>query len=47
MVQTIQVTYGKMTKYGKKRNRDKAPTDSIPFEKQSMFYEYLPYWVDF
>jgi hypothetical protein len=47
MVRTIQVTYGKMTKDGKKRNRDKAPTDGIPFKKHSIFYKYLPYWADF
>jgi hypothetical protein len=46
MVRTIQVTYGKMTKDGKKRNRDKAPIDGVPFKKQSIFYKYLPYWVD-
>jgi hypothetical protein len=46
MVRTIQVTYGKMTKDGKKRNRDKAPIEGIPFKKQSIFYKYLPYWAN-
>jgi hypothetical protein len=46
MVGTIQVTYGKMTKDGKKRNRDKAPINSVPFKKHSIFYKYLPYWAD-
>jgi hypothetical protein len=32
-----------MTKDGKKRNRDKA---GVPFKKQSIFYEYSPYWAD-
>jgi hypothetical protein len=42
MVRTIQVTYGKMMKDGKKRNRDKAPIKGVPFKKQSIFYKYLP-----
>jgi hypothetical protein len=46
MVGTIQVTYGKMTKAGKKRNRDKPPIEGVPFKKQSIFYKYLLYWVD-
>jgi hypothetical protein len=46
MVRTIQITYGKMTKDGKKRNRDKAPIEGVPFKKQSIFYKYLPYWAD-
>jgi hypothetical protein len=46
MVRTIQVTCGKMMKDGKKRNRDKAPIKGVPFKKQSIFYKYLPYWVD-
>jgi hypothetical protein len=33
MVRTIQVTYGKMKKDGKKRNRDKAPIEGVPFKK--------------
>ena len=45
MVWTIQVIYGKKED-GKKRKRDKAPIDGIPFKKQSIFYKYLPYWVD-
>ena len=46
MVRTIQVTYGKMTKDGKKRNRDKTAIDGVPFKKQSMLYKYLLYWAD-
>jgi len=46
MVRTIQVTYGKVTKDGKKKNRDKAPIEGVPFKKQSIFYKYLPYWGD-
>ena len=40
MVRTIQVIYGK------KRKRDKAPIDGVPFKKQSIFYKYLLYWAD-
>ena len=46
MVRTIQVSYGKVTKDGKKKNRDKAPIKGVPFKKQSIFYKYLPYWGD-
>ena len=45
MVRTIQVIYGKKED-GKKRKRDKAPIDGVPFKKQSIFYKYLPYWAD-
>jgi hypothetical protein len=33
MVRTIQVIYGKKKEYGKKRKRDKAPIDGVPFKK--------------
>ena len=46
MVRTIQVTYGKKKKDGKKRKGDKAPINGVPFKKQSIFYKYLPYWAD-
>ena len=46
MVRTIQVSYGKVTKDGKKKNRDKAPIEGVPFKKKSIFYKYLPYWGD-
>ena len=46
MVRTIQISYGKVTKDGKKKNRDKAPIKGVPFKKQSIFYKYLPYWGD-
>ena len=42
MVRTIQVIYGKKED-GKKRKRDKAPIDGVPFKKQSIFNKYLPY----
>ena len=44
MVRTIQVSYGKVTKDGKKKNRDKIPIEGVQFKKQSIFYKYLPYW---
>jgi hypothetical protein len=43
MVRTLQVTYGKMTKDGKKRNKDKAPIKGVSFKKQSIYDKYLPY----
>ena len=46
MVRTIQVIYGKKKEDGKKRKRNKAPIDGVPFKKQSIFYKYLPYWAD-
>ena len=46
MVWTIQVIYRKKKEDGKKRKRDKAPIDGVPFKKQSIFYKYLPYWAD-
>ena len=33
MVPTIQVIYGKKKEDGKKRKRDKAPIDAVPFKK--------------
>ena len=33
MVRTIQVTYGKKKKDGKKRKRDKSPIDGVLFKK--------------
>ena len=44
MVRIIQVIYVKKKKDGRKRKRDKAPIDGVPFKKQSIFYKYLPYW---
>jgi hypothetical protein len=35
-----------MTKDGKKRNRDKALIEGMPFKKQFIFYKYLPHWAD-
>ena len=46
MVRTIHVIYGKKKEDGRKRKRDKAPIDGIPFKKQSIFYKYLLYWAD-
>ena len=46
MVRIILVIYGKKKEVGKKRKRDKAPIDGVPFKKQSIFYKYLPYWED-
>ena len=46
MVRTIQVIYGKKKEDEKKRKRDKAPIDGVPFKKYSIFYKYLPYSAD-
>ena len=45
MVRTIQIIYGKKED-GKKRKRDKARINGVPFKKQSIFYKYLSYWAD-
>ena len=45
MVRTIQVINGKKED-GKKKKRDKAPIEGVPFKKQSIFYKYLPYWAN-
>ena len=39
MVRAIQVSYRKVTKDGKKKNRDKAPITGVPFKKQFIFYK--------
>ena len=46
MVRNVKVIYGKKKEDGKKRKRDKAPIEGVPFKKQSIFYKYLPYWAD-
>ena len=46
MVWIIQVIYGKKKEDGRKRKRDKAPIEDVPFKNQSIFYKYLPYWAD-
>ena len=46
MVRAIQVSYGKVTKDEKKKNRDKTLIEGVPFKKQSIFCKYLPYWGD-
>jgi hypothetical protein len=43
MVKNIQVIFGKGTVKGQKRK--KIPTSTnMPFKKQSIFFNYLPYW---
>ena len=46
MVRNVKVIYGKKKEDVKKRKRDKAPIEGVPFKKQSIFYKYLPYWAD-
>jgi hypothetical protein len=45
MVKNIEVVFGKGTVKGQKRKKKPALTD-IPFKKQSIFFQYLPYWKD-
>ena len=45
VVNNIKVTYGKK-KVGKIKKRDAAPIDGVPFKKMSIFFKYLPYWLD-
>jgi hypothetical protein len=45
MVKNIQVVFGKGTVKGQKRKKTPTSTD-MPFKKQSIFFNYLPYWKD-
>jgi hypothetical protein len=46
MVKNIKVSYGKKKKDGKINKRDTPPIDGMPFKKMSIFFKYLPYWLD-
>jgi hypothetical protein len=43
MVKNIQVIFGKGTVKGQKRKKTPTSTN-MPFKKQSIFFNYLPYW---
>jgi hypothetical protein len=43
LVKNIQVVFGKGTVKGQKRKKTPTLTD-MPFNKQSIFFKYLPYW---
>jgi hypothetical protein len=47
VVKNIKVTYSKKKKDGKINKRDATPIDGVPFKKMSIFFKYLPYWLDF
>jgi len=46
MVKNIKVAYGKKKKDGKINKRDTPPIDGVLFKKMSIFFKYLPYWLD-
>jgi hypothetical protein len=46
MVKTIQVVYGKKNPDGMIKDRSTSPIEGVPFKKQSIFFRYLPYWLE-
>ena len=46
MVKNIRVIYGKKNLDGTNRDRSTPPVEGVPFKKQSIFFQYLPYWPD-
>ena len=46
MVKNICVVYGKKNPDGMNRDRSTPPVEGVPFKKQSIFFQYLPYWPD-
>jgi hypothetical protein len=46
MIKNINVAFGKPVKGIKRKKNEKPPKDS-PFNKQSIFFWYLPYWKEF
>jgi hypothetical protein len=46
MVKNIHVVFGKKNLDGTNRDRSTPPVASVPFKKQSIFFQYLPYWPD-
>ena len=46
MVKNIRVVYGKKNLDGTNRDRSTPLVEGIPFKKQSIFFQYLPYWPD-
>ena len=43
MVKNIRVVYGKKNLDGTNRDRSTPPVEGVPFKKQSIFFQYLPY----
>ena len=46
MVKNIRDVYGKKNPDGTNRDRSTPPVEGVPFKKQSIFFQYLPYWPD-
>jgi hypothetical protein len=46
LIKNINVIFGKPVKGIKRKKSEKPPKDS-PFKKQSIFFQYLPYWKVF
>ena len=46
MVKNICIVYGKKNLDGTNRDRSTPPIKGVPFKKQSIFFQYLPYWPD-
>ena len=46
MVKNICVVYGKKNLDGTNRDRSTPPVEGVPFKKQSIFFQYLPYQLD-
>ena len=44
MVKNIRVVLGKKNSDGTKKDRSTPPIADVPFKKQSIFFQYLPYW---
>ena len=45
MVKSICVVYEKKNLDGTNRDRSTPPVEGVPFKKQSIFFQYLPYWL--
>jgi hypothetical protein len=46
MVKNIRIVYGKKNPDGMIRDRSTPPIEGVPFKKQSIFFQYVPYWLD-
>jgi hypothetical protein len=46
MVKNICIIYGKKRSDGTIRDRSTPPIEGVPFKKQSIFFQYLPYWLE-
>ena len=46
MVKNMHVVFGKKNLDGTNRDRSTFPIEGVPFKKQSILFQYLPYWPD-